>query len=482
MNQGSHLAAGSLQGFVGSAISLPTGLITAAFLTRQLGPENYGLLTVAATIVGLIEISITTGFCRSAEKFVAESERWQSVATKYLQSQLLAAICIAALLAIAAPIFGSLLNAPEVSFFLRVYSLGIPITALGNIHQSILIGRGHFSRRAILLGAYWVFRLVLVILFVNIYPSVTTVIIANIGASTLTLIWARVFISPAIVGHSNFPVKKLWNYAWSLFFYSVGINLFRQLDLLFVKALCEAPQMAGFYGATKNLTIVPILVATSLSPLLLAKLSRLSQHGHEESARIIGGVTMRVILCLLPFAGLAAGSAPELVTAIYGIRFSPAAPLLAVLIFGALGITMVTVTVAILIAAGRPNLPFHLTGPFVPLAIGFHLLLIPRFGAIGAAVATAVLSWAAAGATMLAVYRMWNILPSSVTLLRSIMVCGLAYTFAVLWPAPGFLLVLKLSVIGIVIVFAFLLLGEFSSSETFMIRSLFSGLAKRSQR
>jgi ABC-type phosphate transport system permease subunit len=42
-----HLAVGTAQGFIASAVSLPTGILTAAFLTRQLGPESYGLLSVS---------------------------------------------------------------------------------------------------------------------------------------------------------------------------------------------------------------------------------------------------------------------------------------------------------------------------------------------------------------------------------------------------------------------------------------------------
>ena len=291
-----HLALGSLQGLIGAAVCLPTGLITAAFLARQLGPEDYGLLTVAATIVGLIEISITLGFCRSAEKFVSQAEDWRSVASKFLQAQLLTAVIFSLSLSAAAPVLGSLLNSPEMSLFLRVYSLVLPISSMVEIHKSIMIGRGYFGRRAVLMGAYWVFRLIAVILFVSIRPSVTSVILANIVASCMTLIWARLHTNPAILRSSDFPVKNLWDYAWPLFLYTVSINVFKQLDLLFIKAMCEAPSVAGFYGATKNLTLVPALVSIALSPLLIAKLSQLMKLGHKEEAYIVARLSMRLIL------------------------------------------------------------------------------------------------------------------------------------------------------------------------------------------
>jgi O-antigen/teichoic acid export membrane protein len=468
-----HLAVGTLQGFVASLISLPTGLLTAAFLTRQLGPVDYGLLTVAATIVVWIETTITVGFNRTVVKFVAETTDWRSVSTRFLQAQLLVSLGATALLIAAAPVLASWLGAAEMSTYLRIYSLGIPITALGATHQSILIGRGHFGRRAILPAAYWLSRMVLVFLFVGLHPSVTNVILANIGASVVVLTWARRFVSPALLEHSDFPFRHLWDYAWPLFFYTVGINLFHGLDLLFVKAIGGIPQAAGFYGAAKNLTIVPALFAASFSPLLLSKLAHLQAKDNGEAAQVMTKQAMRLVFCLLPFAGMAAGAAPEVVTAVYGGPFLPAAAFLALLIFAALGIAMITVTTSTLIAAGRPNLPIILTGPFVAIAPLAHFILVSWFGPIGAAATTTGLAWLGAGATVLAVHSIWHVLPSLGTLIRCVFLCALAYTLAVLWPAPGVLLLLKLPAIGVIIVLAFLLLGEFSAKEISFVRSIF---------
>jgi hypothetical protein len=75
---------------------------------------------------------------------------------------------------------------------------------------------------------------------------------------------------------------------------------------------------------------------------------------------------------------------------------------------------------------------------------------------------------------VLAVYRLWRILPPAGTLWRSALLCGFAYALAALWPAPGFVLLLKLLSIGILIPLAFLMLSEFSADEIALARSLFS--------
>ena len=57
---------------------------------------------------------------------------------------------------------------------------------------------------------------------------------------------------------------------------------------------------------------------------------------------------MRVVIGLLPLAGMMAGAAPEIVGLIFGPQYLPAAPLLAQLIFGAVALAMISVATAIL--------------------------------------------------------------------------------------------------------------------------------------
>jgi len=117
----------------------------------------------------------------------------------------------------------------------------------------------------------------------------------------------------------------------------------------------------------------------------------------------------------------------------------------------------------------------------LPLAVVGHLLMIPRLGAVGASLVTTCAAILGALTTVLAVHRIWRILPPASTLLRSVLVCLLAYALADLWPTAGFLLLLKLPAIILVILFAFVLLGEFSNDEITLARSMLRWQAVRGQ-
>jgi len=207
-NHARHTAVGTLQGVAASALSLLTGLLTAGFLTRKLGPEDYGLLTVAASIVVWIRVTITLGFSSTTVKFVAEAKDWRTVASRIVQVQLLISLAAMVFLMAVAPVLASWLDSPELATYVRLFSLDIPIFALGSIHRSILTGRGSFGRRALLTAAYWLGRMVLILLFVGLGLSITGAILASIGASTVVLILARVFVRPTLLGRHNLRLRR----------------------------------------------------------------------------------------------------------------------------------------------------------------------------------------------------------------------------------------------------------------------------------
>ncbi|MFH1980815.1 MAG: oligosaccharide flippase family protein [Pseudomonadota bacterium] len=459
---GYQLAVGSLQGFIGSAVSLPTGILTAAFLSRQLGPEQYGVLSVVCSLVLFVEIAITLGFERAAVKLTAETVRWEAALGGVLRVQLMASIAAALLVIAAAPLIALWMKSGDIAFYLRIYAVGIPIAGLAKIHQAALVGRGYFSIRAWLNGGYWVVRLVLVLVMVPVSPSVTAVIIANMTSAAVVLAVARIFVKPAIRSpHPEICLKRVWAVAGSLYFFTLCIHLSQAMDLVFVKAWTAADS-AGFFAAAENLAIVPSLVAIALTPVLLSKLSHLLAGGGTDVAGRLLGYAIRFVVCLLPFAGMSAGAAGEIVRLVYGDRFLPAAPLLSVLIFGALGLTLTQVNASGLIAAGKTLFPLCFLGPLIPLAAVAHFFFIREYGALGAAGVTAVISGFTAIGTGVAVSKTWRLLFQKSLWVYNLVLTAAAFSVAALWETAGVLLLVKLLLMSIGIVFALWILGELS--------------------
>jgi O-antigen/teichoic acid export membrane protein len=278
-----------------------------------------------------------------------------------------------------------------------------------------------------------------------------------------------------LFGSADFPVRRLWEAAVPLFLSAMSLRLFDKLDLFMLKTLGATAAQAGVYGIAQNLTMVTGIFSVSFSPLLLSTLTRLLRDGHPEHARLMARDSMRLILLLLPLAGLAAGSADEIVRLVAGPKFDGAGPLVALLIFETVTGTLYSVANSILTVGGKAKWTFWIAGPLVPLAALGHLVMIPRFGAFGAATVTTALSVGAAAVTLGAIWQMWRVAPPVASLARSVLLCAGAFALASLWPTAGVMLVMKLAVISVLVVIGYLVLGEFSGREIALAWSLVPG-------
>lgn len=472
----SHMAAGTLQVFLAEALLLPTGLLTAAFLTRQLGPDGYGLLLLATTIVSWIGWSITSAFTRTTIKFISEAEDWQPVAAAVLQLHLLLGGLAVAIVWVLADPIARALGEPGMVNYLRLFIFEVPIFCLTYAHRSVLVGLGKFSQRAIATGTRWIARMVLMVGLVAAGLSLWGAIWGSLGSALIELLVCRLYIAPSLISQPRFPMRKLWGYAVPLFLLALSLRFYDKLDLLMLKLLGGTTAEAGFYGTAQNLSLMPSLFTLAFVPLLLSTLTQILKLGEVAKAKQLGRDAMRLVFLLLPFAGLSAGAASEIIQLLFSSTFLPAAPIFALLIFGAVAMAMIAVTTCILTAASKPNWTIALTGPMVPIAIAADLWMIPRFGPMGAAITSTTVASLAALATILAIYSLWKILPAFSSLGRSILLSGLMFAVANLWATAGWFLVIKLLVLSGFVPLGLLLLGEFSDRELDWMRSRISAV------
>jgi O-antigen/teichoic acid export membrane protein len=470
-NSHRHVLSGGIRVFLADSLLIPTGLLVAAYLARRLGPDGYGVFVVAVALISWIEWSLTALFSRASVRFVAEAADWRPVGATIVTFHLVLATAAALLLVAVANPIAALLGTPVLDGRLRLFAADIPLFCLAQAHRNILIGLGDFQHRALAAAARWVSRLLLVLLFVELGWSIDGAILGSIGASAIELALCRVYVQPAFSARATLQIQRLWGYAVPLLLSALALRLFDKLDLVALTALGGTQEDAGFYGAAQNLSLLPSLVATSFSPLLLSSLTRAYRDSEGPQAERIARDAMRWAFLLVPFVGLAAGSAAEIVRLVFGPAFGPSASVLVVLLFAAVALLLISVMTAILVAAGRPGITLAFTGP-LPLVAGLgYLALIPRAGARGAALVTFGAAALAALALAVVVHRGYRALPHWATVARAALVCAGAYAAAALWPAWGGLVLLKLATIGTGIVVAFLITGEFTPSEITAVRS-----------
>ncbi|HYN85103.1 MAG TPA: oligosaccharide flippase family protein, partial [Pyrinomonadaceae bacterium] len=383
-----QLMSGTLRVFAAEALIVPTGILTAVFLSRRFGPEGYGLLTLAGVVIAWVESNVATALSRPVVKLVADSKDWRAVASASLRLYLACGVALAALLAaVAEPVALSLGEGPQLAFYLRLYALEIPVFCAAQAHRSVLVGLGRFRERAWATAARWTARLALVVALVIFTGSIAAAICASVLASVVELLFCRARLRVSLFGAGG--ARRLGGYALPLVASALCLSLFGRLDLLLLKALGGTAADAGLYGVAQNLALLPTLFSFAFAPTLLSTLGRAAREGDAEGAREVAATALRAPLVLAPFAACVAGASGEVVRLLFGAQFAGAATPLGLLLFASLALVLVSAAASMMTAAGRASWTLHAAWPPLVVAAALHAYAIPRAGAAGAAAVTA---------------------------------------------------------------------------------------------
>jgi O-antigen/teichoic acid export membrane protein len=134
----------------------------------------------------------------------------------------------------------------------------------------------------------------------------------------------------------------------------------------------------------------------------------------------------------------------------------------------------VPVASAIFMALGTPERTPWLTAPLLPIALAGHMLLIPRYGAVGAAGVTTTVALMGASSALWWIHHVWRVLPPAASVARSCVVSAAAFMVSASWSTPGMLVLLKLPIVAAGALVLFAVLGEFDSDDASMAASVLS--------
>jgi O-antigen/teichoic acid export membrane protein len=167
---------------------------------------------------------------------------------------------------------------------------------------------------------------------------------------------------------------------------TLAVGVYHRIDQVMLHKMAS-DQVLGNYVASVRLTelvsVFPIAVMTSMFPILAQTAgdeARFSQY-LRLSFRSLMAIAFGVCVFVTLFSGL-------IVRTAYGVKFAPAAPLLAVLIWSEVPVFFGVVMSNGLVAANLQNFLPLSTGVGAAVNIALNLYAIPRWGAAGSAWAT----------------------------------------------------------------------------------------------
>ncbi len=467
-----RLSIGTAQNLAAELLVLPLGLLAVVYLTRRLGPHDFGLFTLATTFVGWLAWTSASLFSRATVALTSAADDWRAVAATVMRVDVAVGLLSVAAVWVSAGLASDLLGAPELAPYLRLFSIELLLFNLTRGHRSILAGVGLYKERASARAAYWVSRIVLIVVLVESGLSVHGALLGGMAATAVELAFYRRSLRVPFVHDTPIGFATLWSYAAPVAVVAFSRQLFNRVDLFAITTLGGAVADAGLYGAARNLALLPGLLAVSLSPLLLSSLRGLIKSGDAQQASRIAGASLRLVFGLLPFAAIVAPSSRGVAELVFGADFSAAGPLLALLIVAEVALLGFSVASTLVIARDRTRDAAVIGGLMLLLALPAHWVMIPRTGALGAAGVTMTLAVLGSAALSIIAMRTWRIPLPARTALRSLALAAAGYAAAAYGPAGGAGLVVHLSILGLLIPVGFYLLGEFEDEEIRLLTSM----------
>lgn len=399
------IARGTTIVFLGVVASLAVNFILRVALVRYTTQDEYGLYSIAVTVVGMVGALAMLGLDEGSARYIAyytgkaDHSRTRQAASVTLKIALASSVALAALLFISADALASAaFHAPALSGPLKVVAAAVPFTVLTQILVSVLRGysepwsRAFFkdTLRSLLFLAFLGGIMALGLPFEDIIYAYVLSMALALGA--LILFSAR-RLSPAK------PAERVPGIARGLLTFSLPMLSVSLLMLMMSQATAlllaafTTPAEVGRYDIAITLASLLLVVINSLGYIYTPTISGLYGQGKVEEIRHSYVTTTRWGYVLtLPVLFLFALFPGALIQLLFGERYVGIAFILQIITAGYLVNPLTGPNYHTLIAAGRTR---EITESFLVNAAGniaLCLLLIPPYGILGAALAATVSS------------------------------------------------------------------------------------------
>ncbi|HTW90711.1 MAG TPA: flippase [bacterium] len=358
---------------------------------RRLGVERYGVLSFAFAFTGMLGVLTDLGLGTIATREIARDHgKARPQVNDALTMRLIASVIVIALIALSVNLLRypaatvrvvyicsvCVLTNAVVSFFCAVFQgfERMELLALNRTIQTAVLVAGAFllSRGAAGIDRY-------ALLFV--IAGVVSVVVAGISAVPLL---GRLELSFSF-GHwwdvlrASVPIGLAT--VFTMFYYWIGTTVLSKM---------ASDTAVGSYSAAFRVANGLAFMGFAFSGAVYPLFSRFFASSSERLVRAFELSVKYMAMLALPVAAFATVFGTQVVLLVYGRAYSGAAPVLHLLVWWGAFASLNSLLSYYLISVGRSGLVTAQTGVSLVVNLGLNLVLIPIFGAVGAALALAV--------------------------------------------------------------------------------------------
>lgn len=381
---------------ISSGVTLLIGFLLSIVLARWLGAADLGLYRMVITVQGIAVLVATLGIPTALVKYVAEykdnKDKLSQTTTSGIISSVIFGIVTGILLYALSGTLAGIFHMPELARLLKILAFALPFTSLLEALLGIFNGLREMKTFAYLMILRSLLMILFIIAFVRlgfgIEGAVLGIVFSVIGGCVFGLYRSRKFV------HLNLQcfvqnAKKLVLFGSQLFGANAVNVIANQTDIILVGYFLAATEV-GYYSIAISLSMFLTLIPMAMQRITYPATSEYWSKNNHQALQIMIDKSMKYSACILLPLGLGVGFfSREIITTIFGGEFIYAALPLCILLIARVirGGTIVPIGGSFS-GVGRPDIALKLGAISAGTNIGLNILLIPRFGIVGAAIAT----------------------------------------------------------------------------------------------
>jgi PST family polysaccharide transporter len=385
-----RLLGNSLWQILDKVFRMGTGVLVSAYVARYLGPGDFGLMNFAVALTALFSAVAAFGLPSIVVRDLVQrpAERASLLASALLVRLAGGGIAVALAVRIAALMRPGDLSSLEVVAVVALAALPQAWDVIDYDYQSRMQARPIVIVRSISFAASAALRVGLVLLGAPLLGFAWAIVLeAALNAVLMMRLIRLDGLHLRWIDASAREVRNLVKASWPLVIAGLSVSVYMRIDQVMLGAMLGDTGVGIFSAAVRiseALYFLPVAVAASVAPALTAAHSR-SQIDYER--RFLQVTRLLVWLAIAVALGLALLSGP-IIGFLYGARYAGAAPVLAIhawcgvlVSFGVCGTLWLT-------NAGHFRNQMFQTMAGAGMNVALNLLLIPRAGVVGAAIAS----------------------------------------------------------------------------------------------
>ncbi len=379
--------------FAGNIISTVLSIVATILIARNLGPVNYGVLaiylSIYTTILGLTDFGLgTTAVKLISSNLEKNPHKANTFMKMIIAMELVAGVVVALVGLIFSASIANALGGEHLLFPVRMAFLASVFASTGAFIGPFLTAHQQFFKNAAFGALTSLFKtLGVVALFMVMALNLNNVIIfytcINIIAFFIgLLIVPKGYMEKTTKTENKKAFKEIFHFSkWILLSYFASVIASR-LDVFLLSSF-KGSEEVGLYAAAQQLAQIMPLFIGAISTVLLPRVSKMKTKKEFKSyaKKVLLG-SIAIDLALIPVLVFA----DVLVQLIFGAKFDGSIVLFKILLVGFMCAVVVNPISLIFYAKNKPKILTGINYATLVITVALNLILIPRFGATGAAI------------------------------------------------------------------------------------------------